>query len=447
METPESRGTERRASRFCAEGSMPWLASIDPDTGAPRRRVARLSEIPPEARPLIDLLVEQRLLSTDVAKGTGEATIEPAHEALLRQWGLLQGWLKEDAGLLTILDGIKRASRDWAANNKASSWLAHGEERLRAAQRLLARPDLAANLEPTDKNYVSACVAAERTAQSTRRRAKVLVGALALSLAAAGLGWWQERWVREQYHWRMVLGGKALTSEEGTEIAAQPKAEFRECRTGCPIMVVVSAGTFLMGASQGGDQHEVRIGKTFAVGKYEVTFTEWDACVAVGACPEAADLGWGRGDRPVINVSWEAAKQYVNWLSRATGHDYRLLTEAEWEYAARAGSAGSYSFRDSADQLDQYAWYHENSERKTQPVGTKKPNAFGLHDMHGNVEEWVEDYWHPNLRGAPADGSPWVQNGDAKFRVIRGGSWRSYGFVGYLTSAYRNWHSAEFKNL
>jgi hypothetical protein len=145
---------------------IPWLAVIDPDTGAPRRRVARLSEIPTEARPLIDVLIEQRLLSTDVATGTKETTIEPAHEALLRQWGLLQGWLKEDAAFLTLLDGIKRAAWDWAANGRETSWLLHAEERLRAAERLLARPDLAANLGPTDKDYVASCRKAEHAAQA-----------------------------------------------------------------------------------------------------------------------------------------------------------------------------------------------------------------------------------------------------------------------------------------
>ena len=118
-----------RAARLALlrRGLIPWLAGIDPDTGAPRRRVARLSEIPAEARPLIQHLVEQRLLATDVNKDTGEATIEPAHEALLRQWGLLEGWLTEDAGLLAVLEGVKRASRDWAANNRSRAWLAHAD--------------------------------------------------------------------------------------------------------------------------------------------------------------------------------------------------------------------------------------------------------------------------------------------------------------------------------
>ena len=133
-----------RAARLALlrRGLIPWLAGIDPDTGAPRRRVARLSEIPAEARPLIQHLVEQRLLATDVNKDTGEATIEPAHEALLRQWGLLEGWLTEDAGLLAVLEGVKRASRDWAANNRDRAWLAHQTDRLAAAERLsrAARP-------------------------------------------------------------------------------------------------------------------------------------------------------------------------------------------------------------------------------------------------------------------------------------------------------------------
>ena len=152
-------------------GLIPWLAGIDPDSGAPRRRVARFSEIPAEARPLIQHLVEQRLLATDVNKDTGEATIEPAHEALLRQWALLEGWLSEDAGLLAVLEGVKRASRDWAANNRDRAWLAHATDRLAAAERLSARPDLAANLEPTDREYIATCRNAEADAKRGKRLA------------------------------------------------------------------------------------------------------------------------------------------------------------------------------------------------------------------------------------------------------------------------------------
>jgi class 3 adenylate cyclase len=156
-------------------GLIPWLAGIDPDTSSPRRRIARRSEIPPESAPLLDLLVEQRLLATDVAKDTDEITIEPVHEALLRQWGQLQGWLAEDAGLLGVLDGVKRASRDWVANDKGAAWLTHAGERLEIAERLAERPDLAANLKPTERGYLAACRNSEQAAATLKQRAQALL--------------------------------------------------------------------------------------------------------------------------------------------------------------------------------------------------------------------------------------------------------------------------------
>jgi WD40 repeat protein len=194
-----------RAARLALlrRGCIPWLAGIDPDTGSPRRRVARQSEIPAESRPLIDLLVEQRLLSTDVSKETGEVTIEPVHEALLRQWGMLQGWLDEDAGLLGVLEGVKRASRDWTANDKDEGWLAHGSGRLEDAEGLKQRADLAALLDVTDRLYLEACRAADtarrnreleeakKLAEANRQVAKRtrigLMAASVLALLAAGL--------------------------------------------------------------------------------------------------------------------------------------------------------------------------------------------------------------------------------------------------------------------
>jgi WD40 repeat protein len=163
-----------RAARLTLlrRGFIPWLAGIDPETGSPRRRVARLSEIPAEARPLIQQLVEQRLLATDVAQDTGEATIEPAHEALLRQWGLLQGWLEEDFGALTTLEGVKRAARDWAANDKDAAWLTHAGSRLEDAERLGAREEFVRHLALTERDYLAACRDrdnAERRAEEERR--------------------------------------------------------------------------------------------------------------------------------------------------------------------------------------------------------------------------------------------------------------------------------------
>ena len=181
----DSRIPRDRSARLLLlrRGLIPWLAGVDPDTKAPRRRVARLSEIPAEARPLIDILMEQRLLSTDVSKDTGEKTIEPAHEALLRQWGLLQGWLSEDTDLLTILDGIKRASRDWAANSRNDSWLVHNSERLVTIDQVSLRSDLAKALEPTDLAYFRACKLNVRRNKFARGR-----GAIAFQASVSVVG-------------------------------------------------------------------------------------------------------------------------------------------------------------------------------------------------------------------------------------------------------------------
>ncbi|MGH3562519.1 MAG: hypothetical protein ACRDTN_12150, partial [Mycobacterium sp.] len=166
-------------------GMIPWLADIDPDTGAPRRRVARVSEIPPECRPLLQNLVEQRLLTTDQDAQTGETTIEPAHEALLRQWSLLEGWLADDSELLAVLEGIKRAARDWMHTDKSTPWLIHSADRLMAAEQLSQRPDLAAKLEPTDHEYLAACrkFEDERRAAEERQREAELEAAKKLAAA------------------------------------------------------------------------------------------------------------------------------------------------------------------------------------------------------------------------------------------------------------------------
>jgi formylglycine-generating enzyme required for sulfatase activity len=224
-----------------------------------------------------------------------------------------------------------------------------------------------------------------------------------------------------------------LTTEQEKTATETAGSEFTECALACPLMVVIPAGKFTMGSSDNetgrtageGPQHETAITNPFAISKLEITFEQWDACVAAAECPLALDA-WGRGTMPVINVSWEHAKRYVAWLSRITDKEYRLLTEAEWEYAARAGSNTRYSWGDApgignadCDGCGS-AWI-----RQTAPVGSFRPNAFGLLDMHGNVWEWVEDIWHDSYEGAPLDGSAWLQGADTSFRVIRGGSWHN----------------------
>ena len=239
------------------------------------------------------------------------------------------------------------------------------------------------------------------------------------------------------------------TPVAGRELARNPGRQFRDC-VQCPEMIVVPAGEFIMGSPAGedkrdddeGPQRRVVIGKPFAVGKYEVTFAEWDACVKAGGCGRhrPADEGWGRGRRPVINVSWDAAQAYAEWLSRETGKSYRLLSESEWEYAARAGTKTRYYFGNEASQLCRWGNVADQSAKReygdwttadcndgyvhTVPVGSYRANKFGLHDMHGNVSEWVADCLNENYLGAPNDGRAW-KSGDCSRRILRGGSWCS----------------------
>jgi formylglycine-generating enzyme required for sulfatase activity len=233
--------------------------------------------------------------------------------------------------------------------------------------------------------------------------------------------------------------GSLSRQEEGT---LKAKDEFKECEK-CPMMVVVPAGSFTMGSPQSepgryydeGPQHHVTFAKPFAVGKFTVTFDEWDACVADGGCkgyrPEGA--GWGRGKRPVISVSWEDAKSYAEWLSRKTGKPYRLLSESEWEYIARAGTTTPFwwgsSISPSRANYDGTVAYNGGAKgeyrKKTMPVDSFAPNPWGLYQVHGNVWQWVEDCYGQGYQGAPVDGSA-KNDGDCSPRVIRGGSWNSY---------------------
>ena len=231
-------------------------------------------------------------------------------------------------------------------------------------------------------------------------------------------------------------------------LASRPVGKrFRDCAE-CPEMVVLPAGTFRMGAprSESGSEsderpvHEVTIAAPFAVGVYEVTFAEWDACAAAGGCDgrRPGDAGWGRGRRPVIQVSWEDAQSYVQWLSRKTQKQYRLLSESEWEYAARAGTDTAYSWGDEIDvnRANCAGCGSQWDSRETAPVGSFQANDWGLHDMHGNAREWVEDCWNRSYSGAPADGSAWL-SGNCSRRVLRGGSW--YGKPSFLRAADRYW--------
>jgi len=241
--------------------------------------------------------------------------------------------------------------------------------------------------------------------------------------------------------------------------ALKPGQTFRDCYSDdpvqnriCPEMVVVPAGEFTMGSpvdEEGRDKDEgpqriVKIAKPFAVGKFEVTFAEWDACVLAGGCKHKPETDWGRERQPVMRVSWDDTKEYTAWLSTKTGKTYRLLTEAEWEYVARAGTISPFSTGKTITP-DQANFKGTNTyggsstgqyRRKTVVVGSFNPNAFGVYDMHGNVGEWVEDCYADSYKTAPSDGSA-VTFSDCSSRVLRGGSW--YYSPAYHRSANRDW--------
>jgi formylglycine-generating enzyme required for sulfatase activity len=259
--------------------------------------------------------------------------------------------------------------------------------------------------------------------------ANLLIGAVVSATA----------WAHAQQASPVSRAAEPLTAAE--ENALKPKDSFKECDV-CPELVVIPAGSFMMGSpvdevgrrGDEGPQRRVTIARPFAVGKFEVTFAEWDACTAAGGCTHSpGDNGWGRGKRPVMNVSWDdITKEYLPWVSHKTGKPYRLLSEAEWEYAARAGTTTPYSTGVTIT-TSQASFYKAPSN-----VGSFPPNAFGLHDMHGNVQEWVQDCRETSdYVGAPIDGSAVTSNSCA-LRMLRGGSWSSAPRA--LRSAYRVWN-------
>lgn len=263
------------------------------------------------------------------------------------------------------------------------------------------------------------------------------------------------------------------STNQGSQAAfagdAKPsQSTFRDCPQ-CPEMVMIPAGSFLIGSPEseegrGADegQREVTVVDSFAIGVYEVTFEEWDACVDDGGCdgyrPE--DYGWGRGRRPVTGVSWRDARAYTEWLSDKTGHPYGLPSEARWEYAARAGTRTARYWGESAAEQCRYANGADQDLAETNasglarfdeygltipscsdgqgdgtaPVGSYEPNAFGLYDMIGNLTEWTDDCWNPDHSGRP-DGDGIRFSGDCSRRMLRGGTW---GYPSeFLRSAYR----------
>jgi formylglycine-generating enzyme required for sulfatase activity len=271
---------------------------------------------------------------------------------------------------------------------------------------------------------------------------------LLLGVVVGALGWMNQEYLKEQWSWWARERPFAVANfwpyvlPAEKERALKPLETFRECEKGCPEMIVVPAGEFTMGSPttedgryyNEGPHPNVRIAKPFAVARFPVTFADWDACVSVGGCPQADDGGMGRGKKPVVNVNWDDAQKYVAWLSKMTGRPYRLLTEAEWEYAARAGTQTAYYWGDEigSGNANCRGCGSEWDAKQTSPVDQFRPNAFGLYDVAGNVFQWVQDCY----RDDASDPWSWV---DCTRRVVRGGAW-DYD-PGSLRSAFRDWQA------
>ena len=353
----------------------------------------------------LEHLTDHRLLTRTGTLGAQPSTVDIAHEVLIRGWSRLQDWV------WTRRDAEQTRRR---LDDKAIEWVRLGQgtgglldrRALGEAERWLDSPD-AGDLGVNET--LLQLIQASRRSLVWRRIG--MAASLLPVMALLGFLTWIS--LEGSYP---VAALKVIVARLGFETLRNPE------------MVEVPGGSFMMGADPEDKegqtseypQHLVAV-PAFALGKFEVTFAEWDDCFAAGGCSHRPDdEGWGRGRRPVINVSWDDALEYVTWLGDLTGEPYRLPSEAEWEYALRAGGTTRYATGDVLTAADANFGVKDG---RTVEVGSYPPNAFGLYDMHGNAMEWVMDRYSETYDGAPSDGSVWEDGLDTLQRVLRGGSW------------------------
>jgi len=414
------------------------------------RRIVGREELGQEEWALAQRLAGEgnRLIVTS-APAPGHETAEVVHEALIRNWPTFIEWVDRDRTFQSWLRQLKSRVDEWRKHPEDDGTLLRGGPLALAEEWLQRRGD---EVSENERNYIEVSVKHERLTRGRTRRVQVLIYVLLVSIITGLVGWINQAYFKEQIHWITVMEPYRVRDvapyvlKPEAERALKPLASFRECAKDCPEMVVVPAGEFMMGSpasekgrfANEGPQRSVTIAKPFAVSKFDVTFADWDACVSVGGCPHVSDSGFGRETKPVINVNWDDAQRYVAWFSKLTGKTYRLLTEAEWEYAARAGSTTAYFWGDEIGD-GKANWGSQPSS-----VGSFKPNAFGLYDMAGNVWQWVQDCYRVNDSGAPTDSSAW-STGDCRRRVVRGGGWASA--PQYLRSAARDFFAADDRDF
>lgn len=308
-----------------------------------------------------------RLLVT-VTTEAGETYAEVAHEAIFRRWDKLRDWIAAEREFLAWRSGLEVDYRRWQQTPPGSKddALLMG---VALAQAQSWRAKRREDLPQAELKFIDESLMREASLHRRAKRARIVVYALLLGIITGLVGWINQSYIEGQIKWHSTARPFAVANilpyvrTGAAEQALKPGDKFRECAAErgedyCPEMVVLPAGSFVMGSppTEGplrsireGPQHPITISEPFAVSMYSLTFGEWDTCVAYGDCAKGvADFGWGRGEQPVINVSWDDAQRYVAWLSKMTGKPYRLLTEAEYEYAARAGTQTAYPWGDES---------------------------------------------------------------------------------------------------